>query len=86
MLSIITYVTAVINKVMKNMMMFKFFRREQLINITKSLVLLLSFWEIQKERSLEKNERKSEVLVTNLKTKKFSMNLCSDIELKRWLR
>ncbi len=64
MLSIITYATAVINKVMKNIMMSKFFRKEQLINITKSLVLLLSFWEIQKERSLERNERESKVLVT----------------------
>jgi hypothetical protein len=44
--------------------MSKFFRKEQLINTTKSLVLLLSFWEIQKERSLERNERESRILVT----------------------
>jgi hypothetical protein len=60
----ITYATAVINKVMRNMMMSKFFKEEQLINITKSLVLLLSFWKIQKEKSLERNERKSRILVT----------------------
>jgi predicted GNAT family acetyltransferase len=67
MLSIITYATAVINKVMKNMMMSKFFRKEQLINITKSLVLLFSSWEIQKERSPERNEKESRVLVTHSK-------------------
>jgi hypothetical protein len=45
--------------------MSKFFKKEQLINITKSLVLLFSFWEIQKERSLERNEKESKVLVTD---------------------